>query len=85
MSFTLQSHPGHENQSPSLYAAFGNKEQLFKKVLDQYLDGRLFWQGFGGTEGAERRGTNIPRHARMAEDPRLPAGCLMATRLNMSV
>jgi AcrR family transcriptional regulator len=24
---------------PSLYAAFGNKEQLFRKVLDRYLDG----------------------------------------------
>src|SRR5260370_42177430 len=26
---------------PSLYAAFGNKEQLFRKVLDRYMDGRL--------------------------------------------
>src|SRR5262249_15849031 len=24
---------------PSLYAAFGNKEQLFKKVLDRYMNG----------------------------------------------
>src|SRR5712691_8727030 len=24
---------------PSLYAAFGNKEQLFRKVLDRYMDG----------------------------------------------
>src|ERR1700747_525974 len=24
---------------PSLYAAFGNKEQLFRKALDRYMDG----------------------------------------------
>src|SRR3984893_14058428 len=26
---------------PSLYAAFGNKEQLFGKVLDRYMNGPL--------------------------------------------
>ncbi|MGC2716955.1 MAG: helix-turn-helix domain-containing protein, partial [Pseudolabrys sp.] len=26
---------------PSLYAAFGNKEQLFRKVLDRYANGPL--------------------------------------------
>jgi AcrR family transcriptional regulator len=26
---------------PSLYAAFGNKEQLFRKALDRYVDGPL--------------------------------------------
>jgi len=26
---------------PSLYAAFGNKEQLFRKVLDRYMNGPL--------------------------------------------
>src|SRR6185312_11384536 len=30
---------------PSLYAAFGNKEGLFRKVLDRYVAQRtLFWQ-----------------------------------------
>lgn len=30
---------------PSLYAAFGNKEELFRKVLDRYLEGRTtFWR-----------------------------------------
>ena len=24
---------------PSLYAAFGNKEELFRKTLDRYVDG----------------------------------------------
>src|SRR4051812_3805314 len=27
------------NNAPSLYNAFGNKEQLFRKVLDRYADG----------------------------------------------
>src|SRR5438552_2188019 len=30
---------------PSLYAAFGNKEQLFRKVLDRYASGPLAYFG----------------------------------------
>src|SRR5712671_3612213 len=30
---------------PSLYAAFGNKEQLFRKVLDRYMDGPVAYFG----------------------------------------
>src|SRR6478752_4883995 len=30
---------------PSLYAAFGNKEQLFGKVLDRYVDGPVAYFG----------------------------------------
>src|SRR6202048_5382393 len=30
---------------PSLYAAFGNKEQLFRKVLDRYMQGPLAFFG----------------------------------------
>ena len=30
---------------PSLYAAFGNKEELFRKVLDRYCDGPLAYFG----------------------------------------
>jgi len=31
--------------APSLYAAFGNKEKLFRKALDRYLEGRItFWR-----------------------------------------
>ena len=49
---------------PSLYAAFGNKEQLFRKSSRSLHGraGRLFWQSFGGGEGAGRGRTNIPRH-----------------------
>src|SRR5256886_17579121 len=30
---------------PSLYAAFGDKEQLFRKVLDRYMDGPVAYFG----------------------------------------
>src|SRR6267378_4372711 len=30
---------------PSLYGAFGNKEQLFRKVLDRYMKGPLAFLG----------------------------------------
>src|SRR6266508_1358119 len=30
---------------PSLYAAFGNKEELFRKVLDRYMNGPLAYFG----------------------------------------
>lgn len=64
---------------PSLYAAFGNKEQLFRKVLDRYVDGPLAYFGKALTAPKAR---NVIEQiffgaARMAGDPRLPAGCLM--------
>jgi AcrR family transcriptional regulator len=64
---------------PSLYAAFGNKEQLFRKVLDRYVDGPLAY--FGKALTAPKARDVIEQiffgAARMASDPRLPAGCLM--------
>jgi len=64
---------------PSLYAAFGNKEQLFRKVLDRYVDGPLAY--FGKALTAPNARDVIEQIffgvARMASDPRLPAGCLM--------
>jgi AcrR family transcriptional regulator len=64
---------------PSLYAAFGNKEQLFGKVLDRYMDGPLAW--FGKALAAPKARNVVEQiflaTARMAEDPRTPAGCLM--------
>ena len=64
---------------PSLYAAFGNKEQLFGKVLDRYMDGPVAYFGKALAVPKARdvveqifRGT-----ARMADDPRIPAGCLL--------
>jgi AcrR family transcriptional regulator len=64
---------------PSLYSAFGNKEQLFRKVLDRYVDGPLAY--FGKALAAPKAQDVIEQiffgAARMAGDPRLPAGCLM--------
>src|SRR5260370_13598875 len=64
---------------PSLYAAFGNKEQLFRKVLDRYMDGPVAY--FGKALAAPKAWDVVEEiflgTARMADDPRLPAGCLM--------
>ena len=48
---------------PSLYAAFGNKEQLFRKVLDRYMNGPLayFGKALAAREGAGCYRTNFPR------------------------
>jgi len=64
---------------PSLYAAFGNKEQLFRKVLDRYMNGPLAY--FGEALGAAKARDVVERiflgAANMASDPRMPAGCLV--------
>src|SRR6266513_3291445 len=64
---------------PSLYAAFGNKEELFRKVLDRYVDGPLAY--FGKALAAPKVRDVIEQiffgAARMAGDPRFPSGCLM--------
>ena len=64
---------------PSLYAAFGNKAQLFRKVLDRYMDGPVAWFGKALAEPKARdvveqkfRGT-----AGMGENRRVPPGCLL--------
>ena len=64
---------------PSLYAAFGNKEQLFRKVLDRYVNGPL---AYFGKALAEPKAQDVIEQiffgaARMAGDPKIPAGCLM--------
>ena len=64
---------------PSLYAAFGNKEQLFGKVLDRYMSGPVAW--FGKALAASKARNVVEQiflcTARMAEDRRAPAGCLL--------
>src|SRR5258708_4208449 len=64
---------------PSLYAAFGNKEQLFRKVLDRYASGPLayFGQALEAPKARDVVEQILFGAARMASDPRLPAGCLM--------
>ena len=64
---------------PSLYAAFGNKEQLFRKVLDRYASGPLayFDKALEAPKARDVIEQVLFGAARMASDPRLPAGCLM--------
>jgi AcrR family transcriptional regulator len=64
---------------PSLYAAFGNKEELFRKVLDRYMNGPLAY--FGKALAAPKARDVIEQiffgAANMPSDPRTPAGCLV--------
>jgi AcrR family transcriptional regulator len=64
---------------PSLYAAFGNKEELFRKVLDRYVNGPLAY--FGKALAAPTARDVVEQiffgAAKMAGDPRFPSGCLM--------
>src|SRR5437868_14159214 len=64
---------------PSLYAAFGNKEQLFKKVLDRYMEGPVAY--FGKALAAPKARGVVEEvflgTARMADDAGIPAGCVM--------
>src|SRR5246127_5489714 len=57
---------------PSLYAAFGNKEQLFRRVLDRYMDGPVAW--FGKALAAPKARDVVEQIFRgtvlMAENPR---------------
>jgi AcrR family transcriptional regulator len=64
---------------PSLYAAFGNKEQLFRKALDRYQSGPLSFL----TEALEKPTARAAADAifsgfiRMQGDCDSPRGCLM--------
>jgi AcrR family transcriptional regulator len=64
---------------PSLYAAFGNKAQLFGKVLDRYMEGPV---AYFGKALAVPKARDVVEEiflgtAKMADDPSTPAGCLM--------
>lgn len=64
---------------PSLYAAFGNKEELFRKALDRYAVGPTSYVSESLEEptargAAERLLLSI---AGAVDDPRNPRGCLM--------
>jgi AcrR family transcriptional regulator len=64
---------------PSLYAAFGDKEALFRKVLDRYLDGPAAYTQEALKEPTAR--AVVERLLRGAADlntaPCNPGGCLM--------
>jgi AcrR family transcriptional regulator len=64
---------------PSLYAAFGNKEQLFGKVLDRYMNGPVAWFGkaLAAPEARDVVEQIFLSTARMAENSSVPPGCLL--------
>jgi AcrR family transcriptional regulator len=64
---------------PSLYAAFGNKETLFRKTLDRYHDGPASYFTEALSERTARAVAErlLRGAAEVLTDPRNPAGCLM--------
>jgi AcrR family transcriptional regulator len=63
---------------PSLYAAFGNKEELFRKALDRYVDGP---GGYFQVALAKPTARAVVEHllyesANAVTDPNHPPGCL---------
>jgi AcrR family transcriptional regulator len=63
---------------PSLYAAFGNKETLFRKALDRYMAERTtFWDEAFKAPTARAVVEQLLRDiADFLSDPRNPRGCL---------
>src|SRR5271156_3918908 len=64
---------------PSLYAAFGDKEALFRKVLDRYEEGPAAYVYEALKERTARAVAEslLRRAAKGSIDPRNPRGCLM--------
>jgi len=64
---------------PSLYAAFGSKEQLFRRVLDRYDEGpsRFAPAALAAPTAREVIERLLRGAAAMMTSPRNPGGCLM--------
>ena len=64
---------------PSLYAAFGNKEKLFKKALDRYegLRDQILEEAFAATTAREAVTRLLEGTAERLSDKCNPRGCLM--------
>lgn len=67
---------------PTLYAAFGSKEQLYRDVLERYLErgeqGRAGWQTEAGST-RELFEQYLRKVAERFTDPTRPAGCMVQT------
>src|SRR5437763_11448362 len=63
---------------PSLYCAFGNKEQLFRKALDRYTEGKavLYREAIGEPTARAAAGRLLMGMADALTDPLHPPGCL---------
>lgn len=66
-------------EKPSLYAAFGNKEALFARVLDRYLDGPSGYIEAALAQPTARRVAEalLRGAADLHSDPGSPPGCLI--------
>jgi len=64
---------------PSLYSAFGNKEGLFRKVLDRYTDNQACYvrQALSETTARAVAEKMLQSAAEMLTDARNPRGCLI--------
>lgn len=64
---------------PSLYAAFGNKETLFHRVIDRYAEGRAAYLREALKQPTARAVTEqlLRGAADLLTDPHNPTGCLM--------
>ena len=63
---------------PSLYAAFGNKEQLFRQALDRYADmhAAARTEALAAPRAREAMAVLLRQTARSLTDKSNPAGCL---------
>jgi AcrR family transcriptional regulator len=63
---------------PSLYAAYGNKEELFRKALERYGDGPSSYERGALTKPTARQVAEslLRGAADVQTDPDTPAGCL---------
>jgi AcrR family transcriptional regulator len=64
---------------PSLYAAFGNKEALFRKALDRYTEGPAAYVRKALEEPTARAAVErlLRRSVDLLTDPHSPPGCLI--------
>ena len=64
---------------PSLYAAFGNKEALFRKAMDRYVAGPACHVRDALAEPTARRVVErlLARSIELMTDPSTPCGCFM--------
>ena len=64
---------------PSLYAAFGNKERLFRRALDRYAEGPAAYVGEALAEPTARAVAErlLRGAAELLAGPRSPRGCLL--------
>ncbi len=64
---------------PSIYAAFGNKEALFKKVLDRYSNEIVDFvaQAMGEPTAAQAVRGFLTQAAAFLTDPATPQGCMI--------